>query len=167
MTFVLSFVLVAAVAGGLAGFASLRRPAAHREARTTARGYLGSIAPRLPFALVAAECLGRLLPPELVSSWIGTGTGLPGVLIASAVGAALPGGPMLAFPLAIALLRAGAGPEALVALITAWSLIAVNRTLLFELPLLGPRFTAWRLALCMPLPIITGAVAGLLLATTP
>lgn len=167
MNFVLSFALVAAVAGGLAGFASLRRPDAHRQARTTARGYLANIAPRLPFALVAAECLGRLLPPEVVSTWIGTGTGLTGVLIASAVGAALPGGPMLAFPLAIALLRAGAGPEALVALITAWSLIAVNRTLLFELPLLGHRFSAWRLALSIPLPIITGALAGLLLAAAP
>lgn len=167
MNFILSFLLVAAVTGALATFASLRRPAANRRARTTARGYLKSIAPRLPFALIAAECLGRLLPPDVVSTWIGTGTGLTGVLIASVIGAALPGGPMLAFPLAIALLRAGAGPEALVALITAWSLIAVNRTLLFELPLLGPRFTAWRLALCLPLPIITGALAGLLLSTTP
>lgn len=164
MTFLASFALVAALVAALAVFASQRRPAAHREARTTARGYLRNIAPRLPFALLAAQCIGRLLPPDVVSAWIGTGTGLPGVLIASAIGAALPGGPMLAFPLAIALLHAGAGPEALVALITAWSLIAVNRTLLFELPLLGPRFTAWRLGLCVPLPIIAGALAGLLLA---
>ena len=165
MSFVGAFALVAAIVGSLAGYANLRRPAAHREARTTARGYLRNIAPRLPFALVAAECLGRLLPPDLVSAWIGAGSGVPGVLIASGIGAALPGGPMLAFPLAIALLRAGAGPEALVALITAWSLIAINRTLLFELPLLGGRFTAWRLALCVPLPVIAGALAGLLRVT--
>lgn len=167
MTFVLAFVFVAAVLGGLAGFASWRRPEAHHEAFVSARGYLGNIAPRLPFALVAAECLGRLLPPEVVSGWIGPGSGMPGVLIASAVGALLPGGPMLAFPLAIALERAGAGPEALVALITAWALIAVNRTLLFELPLLGGRFTAWRLGLCVPLPIVAGAMAGLLLNVGP
>jgi len=166
MTFILSFLLVATLTAALATFATVRRPPAHSEARTTAHGYLGNIAPRLPFALVAAECLGRLLPPDVVSAWIGTGTGLTGVGIASLIGAALPGGPMLAFPLAIALLRAGAGPEALVALITAWSLIAVNRTLLFELPLLGPHFTAWRLALCVPLPIITGALAGMLLSIT-
>lgn len=161
MNFVISFALVATVVAVLAATAQLRRPEAHRDARTTARGYLASMAPRLPFALVAAECLGRLLPPDTVSAWIGAGAGLTGVLIASAIGALLPGGPMLAFPLAIALLRAGAGPEALVALITAWSLIAVNRTLLFEIPLLGPRFTAWRLALCVPLPLIAGALAGI------
>lgn len=161
MTFIAAFVFVAAVVAGLAGFASLRRPEAHHEARLAALGYFRSIAPRLPFALVAAECLGRLLPPDIVSGWIGSGSGMGGVLIASAVGAGLPGGPMLAFPLAIALQRAGAGPEALVALITAWSLIAVHRSMMFEIPLLGGRFTAWRMALCVPLPLIAGGLAGL------
>lgn len=161
MTFIAAFVFVAAVVAGLAIFASARRPEAHREARGAAFGYFKSIAPRLPFALVAAECFGRLLPAELVSGWIGAGSGVAGVLIASAVGAGLPGGPMLAFPLAIALQRAGAGPEALVALITAWSLIAVHRSMMFEIPLLGGRFTAWRIALCVPLPVIAGALASL------
>jgi hypothetical protein len=161
MTFIAAFLFVAAIVAALAVFASVRRPEAHGEARAAALGYLRSIAPRLPFALVAAECLGRLLPPEIVSGWIGTGSGLGGVLIASAVGAGLPGGPMLAFPLAIALQRAGAGPEALVALITAWSLIAVHRSMMFEIPLLGGRFTAWRMALCVPLPVIAGVLASL------
>jgi len=165
MTFLFAFLFVATVVAALAGYAQWRRPAAHGEALAAGRGNLGSVAPRLPFALVAAACLGRLLPPELVSGWIGAGSGLPGVLIASALGAALPGGPMLAFPLAIALLRAGAGPEALVALITAWSLIAVNRTLLFELPLLGARFAGWRLVLCTPLPVLAGAIAGWITAS--
>ncbi len=163
MSIVISLVFVGAVVVALAVFAHRRRPAAHAEARDAARVYLRNVAPRLPFALIAAECLGRLLPPDIVSSWIGTGSGLPGVLIASGLGAALPGGPLLAFPLAIALMRAGAGPEALVALITAWVLIAVNRTLIFEIPMLGGRFAAHRLALCLPLPIIAGGTAGLLL----
>jgi uncharacterized membrane protein YraQ (UPF0718 family) len=162
MSFILAFVFIAGVVVVLAVFASRRRPDAHAEARAAASGYLRSIGPRLPFALVAAECIGRLLPPEIVSSWIGAGSGVNGVLIASAVGAGLPGGPMLAFPIAIALLRAGAGPEALVALITAWSLIAIHRSLMFEIPLLGGRFTAWRLVLCIPLPIIAGLLASAL-----
>lgn len=161
MSFVFAFAFVAVAAAALAVFASRRDPEAHAEARATALGNLRSIAPRLPFALVAAECLGRLLPPEIVSDWIGAGSGLPGVLIASVVGGLLPGGPMLAFPLAIALMRAGAGPEALIALITAWSLLAIHRSLMFEIPLLGGRFTAWRLALCVPLPIIAGTLAAL------
>lgn len=163
MSFLIAFVFVAGLTVLLAAIAGRRTPGAHREAGVAARGYFRSIAPRLPFALVGAECLGRLLPPDVVTAWIGAGTGPVGVLIASGVGAALPGGPMLAFPLAIALLRAGAGPEALVALITAWSLVAVNRTLLFELPLLGSRFTAWRLAVCAPLPIVAGMAAGALM----
>ncbi len=167
MSFAIAFVLVVLLLLVLAAVAARRRPSAHREARDAARGHLRNIAPRLPFALVAAECIGRLLPPEIVGAWMGSGTGLSGVLIASVVGAILPGGPMLAFPLAIALLRAGAGPEALIALITAWSLVAINRTLLFELPLLGTRFTGYRLAVCIPLPVIAGGCAGLLLTAAP
>lgn len=164
MSFVISFSAIAAVLGLLVVLAGRRRPQAHGEARQTARNQFSNLAPRLPFALLAAECLGRLLPTELVSTWVGTGSGVSGVLIAAVVGAVLPGGPMLAFPIAIALLRAGAGPEALVALITAWAVIAVNRTILFEIPLLGGRFTGWRLALSTPLPIIAGGLSGLLLA---
>lgn len=164
MSFLLAFGLVAGLLAGLASYAALRQPTAHRRARMSAAGYLASIAPRLPFALIAAECLGRLLPRELVAAWIGADAGLSGVLVASVFGAVLPGGPMLAFPLAIALMRAGAGAEALVALVTAWSLIAVNRTLLFELPLLGSRFTAYRLVLSAPLAIMAGALAAVLVA---
>jgi uncharacterized membrane protein YraQ (UPF0718 family) len=160
MSLVVAFSFVAAVLIGLAAFASRRRPEAHAQARAAALGYLKSTAPRLPFALFAAECLGRLLPPALISDWIGAGSGMTGVLIASGVGALLPGGPMLAFPLAIALERAGAGPEALVALITGWALIAVMRTLIFEIPMLGGRFARWRLALCLPLPVAAGAIAA-------
>ncbi len=160
MSFAASFVVVAVVVAALALVARRKRADAHAEARASALANLESIAPRLPFALVAAQCLGRLLPSDLVSGWIGAGAGLPGVVIASAIGAILPGGPMLAFPLAIALRDAGAGAEALVALITAWALIAVMRTLVYEIPLLGGRFTAWRLALCTPLPIVAGVLAG-------
>jgi len=164
MSFIVAFTAVASVLGLLVALASQRRPEAHAAARQAARDQLANLAPRLPFALVTAECLGRLLPTALVSTWLGSGSGVSGVLIAAVVGAVLPGGPMLAFPIAIALLRAGAGPEALVALITAWALIAVNRTILFEIPLLGGRFTGWRLALSTPLPIIAGGLSGLLLA---
>jgi hypothetical protein len=160
MTLIAPFLFVGAMLAAVIVFASRRRPEAHPEAFASARGYLVRLAPRLPFALVAAECIGRLLPPAVISGWMGPGTGLSGVLLASVVGMALPGGPMLAFPLAIALERAGAGPEALVALITAWALVAINRTLLFEIPFLGGSFTGWRLALCLPLPLIAGLVAG-------
>lgn len=160
--FVLPLSFVAAMLAGLAAFAHMRNRQAHAEAASQAWRHFRSLAPRIPFALVAAECIGRLLPREHVAAWLGDQAGLTGVLLASVMGGLLPGGPMVAFPLAIALFRADAGAAPLVALITAWSLLAVNRTLLFELPLMGARFTLGRLAVCAPLPILAGLLAAAL-----
>lgn len=154
----LAFVLV--MLAGLALYAQARRRDAHPEAVRRAWGQLRTLAPRIPFALVAAECLGRLLPPEYVGAILGAGTGFQGTLFASLLGGFLPGGPMVAFPLAIALFRAGADQAPLVALITAWSLLALNRTLLFEVPLLGAGFTLRRIAVSAPLPILAGVLAA-------
>lgn len=160
MSFLIAFALIATMLVALAIVAHFRRRSAHARALLTARGHLWNIAPRLPLALVAAECVGRLLPEALISTWLGAGSGLSGILIAAAVGTVLPGGPLLAFPLAIALFRAGAGPEALVALITAWSVIAIHRTLIFELPFMGRSFTLHRLAISAILPIVAGLMAA-------
>lgn len=50
----------------------------------------------------------------------------------------------------------------LVALMTAWSVLAVHRVLSFELPLMGPRFVSMRLLASLPLPLIAGALASLI-----
>lgn len=152
--------LVLAVLAALAGYACLRRPGAHRVAAARTRETFLALAPRLPFALIAAECIGRLLPREHVAALLGSGSGLSGTLLAAVLGGFLPGGPMVAFPLAIALFRAGAEQAPLVALITAWSLLALNRTLLFEVPLMGMRFTLARLAVSAPLPVVAGLLAA-------
>jgi uncharacterized membrane protein YraQ (UPF0718 family) len=156
------------VVGGLlavlSGLAQWRHPEAHASARAGAREQLRMLAPRLPFALLAAELIGRQLPREQVLAWLGEGAGLTGVAIASVLGAFLPGGPMVAFPLAIALARAGAAQPVLVALITAWALMAVNRTLLFEVPLMGPGFTLKRLLASVLLAPMAGVIASLIAA---
>jgi len=156
----LAFVLV--MLAGLVAYAQLRHRDAHGIAALRARDQFRALAPRIPFALVAAECIGRLLPRDEVAALLGAHAGVGGTLFASVVGGFLPGGPMVAFPLAIALFRAGATQAPLVALITAWSLLAVNRTLLFEVPLLGTRFTLSRIAVSAPLPILAGLIAGVI-----
>lgn len=158
--FVLPLAFVAVMLGGLALFAQLRNRAAHGVALARACEHLRTLAPRIPFALVAAECLGRLLPREHVAALLGADAGLTGMLLGSLVGGLLPGGPMVAFPLAIALFRAGADQAPLVALLTAWSLLAINRTLLFEVPLMGVRFTLGRIAVSAPLPVLAGVLAA-------
>lgn len=158
--FLLPLAFVGTVLAALAIYARVRRPRAHAIAAIRARDQLRALAPRLPFALLAAECIGRLLPPAYVAALLGEQSGVAGTLFASVVGALLPGGPMVAFPLAIALFRAGAGQAPLVALVTAWSLLAINRTLLFELPLMGSRFTLARLTVSLPLTLAAGLMAA-------
>lgn len=158
--FLLPLAFVAAMLAGLACYAQLRDPGAHATARARGLDQFRALAPRIPFALVAAECIGRLLPREHVAALLGADAGMIGILAGSVVGGLLPGGPMVAFPLAIALFRAGAEQAPLVALLTAWSLLAVNRTLLFEVPMMGSRFTLGRIAVSLPLPVLAGLLAA-------
>lgn len=158
--FLIPLLFVVVILATLASYAHLRNPGAHAVAAAQARSQLRALASRIPFALLAAECIGRLLPRDYVAALLGDEAGLMGTLFASVAGGFLPGGPMVAFPLAIALFRAGATQAPLVALLTAWSLLAVNRTLLFELPLLGTRFTILRLIVSAPLPILAGLLAA-------
>jgi uncharacterized membrane protein YraQ (UPF0718 family) len=160
-TFLLPLLVVASLLAVLAGLAQRRDPALHARARAAARQQLLMLAPRLPFALLAAELIGRQLPRDQVLAWLGEGAGMLGVAIASLLGIVLPGGPMVAFPLAIALARAGAAQPVLVALITAWALMAVNRTLLFEVPLMGTRFTLKRILASVLLAPMAGVMAML------
>jgi uncharacterized membrane protein YraQ (UPF0718 family) len=160
--FLMPLALVAVMLAALALYAQLRDRGAHAVAAARGWEQFRALAPRIPFALVAAECIGRLLPREYVASMLGADAGMTGVLLGSGLGWILPGGPMVAFPLAIALFRAGADQAPLVALITAWSLLSINRTLMFEAPLMGTRFTLGRIAVSAPMPILAGVVAALL-----
>lgn len=158
--FLAPLALVAPVLAGLALYAQLRNPDAHAVAAARGWAQLRAIAPRIPFALLAAECIGRLLPREHVAAWLGADAGLVGVVVGWAAGWFLPGGPMVAFPLAIALFRAGADQAPLVALLTAWSLMSINRTLLFEVPMMGTTFTLGRAIVSVPLPLLAGVLAA-------
>lgn len=75
-----------------------------------------------------------------------------------------PGGPIASFPLVAALRAAGTGTGALIAFLSAWSLIGVQRILMWEMPFMGGRFVAVRLAVSLPLPFIAASIAGLLAA---
>ena len=135
----------------------------HREASRAAWQQLRLIAIRLPLALMAASLLGELLPRETLAELLGPQSGWQGILLASGLGALLPGGPMVSFPFVILLHQAGMAAAPMVALMTAWSVLAVNRVLSFELPLMGWRFVALRLLVSLPLPLLAGGLTALLL----
>lgn len=141
-----------------------RQADAKDAAIAAARRQFWMVFPRLPPALLAAECAVRLLPDGALGRWLGEGSGLGGLALATAVAVAVPGGPAVALPMAWALLSGGAAPSVVVAFVTSWSLIAVHRAMIFEWPLLGGSWTLWRATVSLPLPLLAGTAAGLLVS---
>lgn len=118
------------------------------------------VAPRIFCAVLGAGFLAALVPPAAVAAVVGGDTGVLGLLIASALGAVTPGGPMLAFAVGGAALEVGGGTPQIIAFVTAWSLYNLNRTLVWEAPITGRAATLRRLALALPLPVLLGVAAG-------
>jgi uncharacterized membrane protein YraQ (UPF0718 family) len=140
-----------------------RGPRARAErALDLARHNAAFIALRLPFALLGAGFVATLLPEALVAQWLGGESGFSGILIASVVGAFVPSGPIISFPLTLALAKAGVGVPQLVAFRAAWSVLSVHRLVSWELPLLDARFNLVRYAASLALPPLSGLIAALL-----
>ena len=119
----------------------------------------GEILPLLIFAFIVAGMAQALLPRALISRWVGTESGMRGILIGTAAGAFAPGGPYVSLPIATALLRSGASTGTMVAFLTGWSLWAFSR-LPMEFAILGWRFTLIRLASTFFFPPIAGLIAN-------
>jgi len=119
-----------------------------------------SIVPILFFAFIIAGMLDVLLPKELIGKWVGTGSGIRGILIGTIVGAFTPGGPYICMPIAATLLRSGASIGTMVAYVTGWSLWAVAR-LPMDVGILGWKFTIIRFVCSFFFPPIAGLIANI------
>ena len=64
------------------------------------------------------------------------------VALPNAAGMVTPGGPMTSFPLVNALHGLGTGRAALIAYLTSWSTLGLQRILSWELPLMGVEFAS-------------------------
>jgi len=116
------------------------------------------VLPLLICAFIVAGMVQVLLPRELISKWVGEGSGMRGILIGTLAGSLTPGGPFVSLPLAAGFLKAGAGLGTMVAFVTAWSLWAVSR-LPLEIGILGWKFTLIRFACVFFFPPIAGLLA--------
>jgi uncharacterized membrane protein YraQ (UPF0718 family) len=114
--------------------------------------------PILVCALVVAGMMQVLIPRELIGRWVGTESGMRGILIGSAAGAFAPGGPYVNLPIAAGLLQSGAGIGTMIAFLTSWSVIAIHR-MPMEVGILGWKFTLVRLACSLLFPLAAGVLA--------
>ncbi len=156
---------MAAIAAVLAIFAARR--GVLRDSLTMSLERFFEVLPRVALALFAAGFVGHLIPSEPVGHLIGAGSGFVGIALAALVGGFIPSGPMVSFPVVVIFVQAGAGFPQVVAFVTAWSVIGFHRVLIYEIPLMGWRFSAIRLASSVVLPLVAGLLAATLQAIYP
>lgn len=113
----------------------------------------------VPAVLLLSAVVQVMMPKGLIERWLGASSGFTGIFVATLAGAFTPGGPFMAFPLVRALYVAGADWAPLIAYTTAWMLLSVMRTLLYEIPLVGVRLPAVRVVACLVLPAVAGLSA--------
>jgi uncharacterized membrane protein YraQ (UPF0718 family) len=109
-------------------------------------------------ALIAAGFVAKLIPTAFISRFLGDEAGITSIFIGTVAGLIIPSGPVVAFSIAATFAKAGAAEAALIAFITAWTLFALHRVLIFEIPLLGMSFVRLRLLSVCLLPPLAGLI---------
>lgn len=117
-----------------------------------------SVALLLVAAFLIAGLTQTLVSRELIDRWLGARSGWRGILLACLAGAVIPGGPYVYYPIAGALLQAGAGLGVLISFVMAKNLWSLTR-LPLEFALLGPRLTITRYLLTLVVPPLLGFLA--------
>ena len=133
-------------------------PSLALEGLISGGGFLLRVLLLLIAAFLTAGFIQALVNKEMVTRWLGTGSGWRGLALACLGGALIPGGPYVYYPIAGALLNTGAGIGVLVAFITAKNLWSVSR-IPMELALLGPDLTLIRFGITFIIPPVLGFLA--------
>jgi uncharacterized membrane protein YraQ (UPF0718 family) len=118
--------------------------------------------PRIIAAIGAAGILWVLIPRDKVAAIVGRGSGVLGLVAATVAGTITVGGPTAAFPLLAILGAVGADRGVMVAFITAWATLGLQRMLAWDVPMMGADFSALRFAATCTLPVVAGMVARVL-----
>ncbi len=117
--------------------------------------------PRIVIGVVGSGYIAAVLPQNLIAQWLGPDSGLTGLAVAVIGGALTPGGPVVGFSVGAAALKSGAGAPQVIAYSTAWALYAVQRLIVYEVPMMPPRVVWLRAAVSLPLPFLAAAAAML------
>lgn len=115
--------------------------------------------PLLTSAFLVAGLLETVIPRQIISDLMGENSGLTGILIGSIVGALIPGGPYVAFPIICSIYHAGAGIPTTVSFIAGWSMWSIGNWP-YEIALISPLFTVIRIASTLVFPPIAGLIAS-------
>lgn len=115
--------------------------------------------PRVLVALSIAALIWFLMPRDRISGLVGRESGIRGLVIATIAGTVTPGGPSSAYALLAVLAASGADRGAMVAYITAWATLGLQRVLVWDVPFMGIEFALLRILVSLPLPVVAGLIA--------
>ena len=155
----LSFLVFSAIALIAGGICYSRGKEAFSNGLDASWSMFLTVAPKLGAAFLMAGLVEVLVPKDLITKWIGKKSGLRGILIATLAGVLTPGGPIISFPLIAALYKLGADMGPLVAYLTAWELLGIQRVIVWEIPFMGVKFASLRFVISLSFPIIAGLIA--------
>jgi uncharacterized membrane protein YraQ (UPF0718 family) len=133
-----------------------KSPAAANKALNATGSLILEITPRMIAAFLLAGLFQAVVPQELIVRWMGHGAGFKGLLVGMTLGGITPGGPMTHFPVIASFYKMGVGVGPLVAYLTAWSLFGMQRIIMWEIPFLGPKVVAIRVAVSFLFPLVAG-----------
>jgi hypothetical protein len=118
-----------------------------------------NIAPRIALGVIGSGYIAAIIPPQVITGWLGPDSGWSGVLAAVIAGAATPGGPVVGFSIGAVALKSGGGAPQVIAYVVAWALFAFQRLILWEIPFMPARFVWFRAAVSVPFPFLAAAIA--------
>jgi uncharacterized membrane protein YraQ (UPF0718 family) len=151
-----STVIMLAAAVVMLGAVYYKSPAAAEEGLSATGSLIVEITPRMIAAFTLAGLFQAIVPQEVIVRWMGHGSGAKGLLIGMTLGGITPGGPMTHFPVIASLYKMGVGVGPLVAYLSAWSLFGLQRVIMWEIPFLGPKVVALRIAVSLFFPLLAG-----------
>lgn len=155
-----SFMIILGVALAATAFAYFKSPElAWRGVRSGSKLFV-DILPALLAGFLLGGMVQVLLPHEWIARWAGEDSGFTGLLLATGLGAITPGGPFLQFPLVASLWKSGAGVGPVTAYLISWTLLGINKMLIWEIPMLGWRYTLAKSLACIAAPLVLGYAAA-------
>ena len=158
---ILAFTLLLALIAVLLSVIAIRREKpVFREALMDARGQFIHLLPRLLIGILGSGFIAHLLPKETVLAWFGPNSGLSGTALATLAGILTPGGPVVGYAIGSAALKAGADQAQVIAYVTAWALLTVNRMITWEMPTMPGRLILLRVIVSLPFPFLAAWVTA-------
>lgn len=159
-----TFWIMIGIASVMTTVAYLKSPSLPLEGLRDGGEMFWGILPTMVLAFIAAGMISKVMPREFLARWMGDESGLRGLVVGAVAGSITPGGPFIQFPIVVALLKSGAGVGPLMAYISAWSLLGINRLLVYEIPLLGSKLALCRIMASLVFPIVIGMITRVLWA---